>query len=234
MREQFTPERFWAGLDRTGECWLWTGPVRGNVGRTWDGDRRWQVHILAWTLTKGPVPAGSNVLQHCGNRLCCNPAHLYLGKLVKPYSTPEHFWRRLDKSGECWVWTGGRMNEDGYGGLKFGGRKWGAHQLAYTLAYGPIPDNLCVLHHCDNPPCCRPDHLFLGDRKANNEDKAEKERAPRGEQNAQARLNRSAVECIRQRYAAGGCTLDDLAREYGVSGVTIHKIIHRERWGWVA
>jgi hypothetical protein len=66
----------------------------------------------------------------------------------------------------------------GYGKLTFQGRAIYAHRLAYELTIGPIPDGMLVCHHCDNPPCCRPDHLFLGDQKANLADMVAKRRWP--------------------------------------------------------
>lgn len=64
----------------------------------------------------------------------------------------------------------------GYGIIKREGRNWKAHRWAYTQAHGPIPDGMWVLHRCDNRPCVNPDHLFLGDAKANAEDMVSKGR----------------------------------------------------------
>jgi hypothetical protein len=63
--------------------------------------------------------------------------------------------------GECWEYTGCRHRQ-GYGSITVGGLGHGTHRIAYTVANGPIPDGLFVCHHCDNPPCCNPAHLFLG------------------------------------------------------------------------
>ena len=75
----------------------------------------------------------------------------------------------------CHVWTNGR-NSKGYGTMKVNGKSVSAHRLAWEFANGTIPDGLCVLHKCDNPPCCNPDHLFLGTRKDNNDDRDAKGR----------------------------------------------------------
>jgi len=58
-------------------------------------------------------------------------------------------------------WSGSR-GRDGYGSIHVGPQTILTHRLAWELAHGPIPDGLCVLHHCDNPPCCNPAHLWLG------------------------------------------------------------------------
>lgn len=73
------------------------------------------------------------------------------------------FWSRVDVRGpdECWPWMNAKT-PNGYGTVYFGGRMVGAHRVSWELTHGPIPDGLFVLHHCDNPPCCNPAHLFTG------------------------------------------------------------------------
>jgi len=55
-------------------CWLWMGPQfsRTGYGRIWDGRKNWKAHRLVWTLTKGPIPEGVDVLHHCDTPLCVN------------------------------------------------------------------------------------------------------------------------------------------------------------------
>jgi hypothetical protein len=67
------------------------------------------------------------------------------------------FWARVDKSGDCWVWTGGRRGR--YGAFWVEGQQMGAHRFAYELLVGPIPDGLTLDHLCCNPPCVNPGHL---------------------------------------------------------------------------
>ncbi len=68
------------------------------------------------------------------------------------------FWRRIQKSDDCWVWTGTRTLR-GYGHLRIAKQHIYAHRLSFELANGPIPAGLEIDHLCDNPPCVNPDHL---------------------------------------------------------------------------
>lgn len=87
-------------------------------------------------------------------------------------------WARADLSGgpeACWPW-GDARNDDGYGRIRIAGHHWYAHRLAYLLARGPIPAGAMVCHHCDNPPCVNPAHLFMGYAFENARDKVAKGR----------------------------------------------------------
>lgn len=54
-----------------------------------------------------------------------------------------------------------------YGEMSYRSKNWRTHRLAYHIAKGPIPTGMVVMHVCDNPPCCNPDHLRLGTHKEN-------------------------------------------------------------------
>lgn len=153
----------------------------------------------------------------------------------------EWFWNRVDRRDDlwsCWEWQGAR-NQDGYGTLWVDGSKQRAHRVAWRLAVGEIPEGLLVLHRCDNPPCVRPDHLFLGTPADNTADMMAKGRArygiatdrsgwraPRGERSGAAKLTEQAVRTIR----TSGESQYVLARRYGVSQVAIHKVRARKTW----
>ena len=76
------------------------------------------------------------------------------------------FWSKVDKSGDCWVWTGTR-DVQGYGKFWGGQEKVLAHRVAYELLVGPIPADLVVDHLCFNPPCVNPRHLRVVTRLDN-------------------------------------------------------------------
>lgn len=91
------------------------------------------------------------------------------------------FWDNLNKEDSeiCWNWMGYR-NRVGYGQIKVGGKNLRAHRVAYAIANGHVPASLDVLHSCDNPPCCNPNHLWLGTDLDNVADKVAKGRQAKG------------------------------------------------------
>lgn len=92
------------------------------------------------------------------------------------------FWNKVDKTGDCWLWTG--ATKDGFpygiicppGGTGKGRPPIRAHRLSWEMAHGPIPRGMVVCHKCDQPRCVRPEHLFLGTQGDNVRDAAEKGR----------------------------------------------------------
>ena len=76
----------------------------------------------------------------------------------------------------CWEHQGSTHPESGHSYIFDDGSKRRAHRVAYELMVGPIPDDLCVLHRCDNPPCVNPGHLWLGTQLDNIADRDAKGR----------------------------------------------------------
>lgn len=157
----------------------------------------------------------------------------------------ERFWARVDKSGDCWLWTGIRVKSTGYGLLSLPGDKLiSAHRIAYEVQVGPIPDGLFVLHHCDNRLCVRGDHLFVGTQAENMADMVRKGRAAtghrqgtwthpgsraKGERHGCAILTIDQVRSIRNRIAHGE-RQTDIAADFGVSKSTVNAIKAGRIW----
>jgi hypothetical protein len=90
-----------------------------------------------------------------------------------PFRLEDSFWSKVDivDNDKCWEWQATRFKNN-YG--NFRGKC--AHRMAYKLSHGDIPYKFLILHKCDNPPCCNPDHLFVGTHKDNARDMKEKNR----------------------------------------------------------
>lgn len=77
------------------------------------------------------------------------------------------FFRRVRVGDGCWEWEGLRRHT-GHGRVMMGGRRLSAGEWAWELWYGqPVPEGHQINHHCDNPPCVRPDHLYVGTQREN-------------------------------------------------------------------
>lgn len=145
---------------------------------------------------------------------------------------PERLDHGRDDSGGpdvCWPWTGG-VDDWGYGVLRWKNRAFKAHRVAFRVdrGYWPTEDKPLVLHHCDNPPCCNPAHLYAGTNSDNTRDKVERGRlvVHSGEDHVAALLTMQQASEIRDRYAAGGISMKALGEGYGVSEATVWKIVH--------
>jgi hypothetical protein len=153
----------------------------------------------------------------------------------------ERFWAKVDKTGECWEWTGS-VSRDGYGNFALNATRLNrkvvlAHRLSYVLHH-PLTIELldhptiCVCHRCDNPRCVNPSHLFLGTMADNVKDRETKGRGnqAKGEKNRHAKLTETQVREIRGLWLDGGITQLELSNKYGILKPTINKIIRRKYW----
>lgn len=166
--------------------------------------------------------------------------------MIRIYPFAKHdadrFWAKVDRRGadECWPWTGAHLPH-GYGLLRapHARRNLHAHRVAWVLKHGrEVPAGLCVLHRCDNPPCCNPAHLFLGTQVDNIRDRVAKGRSYRGlgEQNGSAKLTEADVREIRARYGyygKAGQSQPALAIKYGVRQSAISAVIRRKTWAHI-
>lgn len=151
--------------------------------------------------------------------------------------TPEErFWAKVSKGSEnaCWAWLSA-TNYKGYGQFRANGTTVQAHRFAWSLINGEIPSGMLICHHCDNPPCVRPDHLFLGTPHDNNVDCWTKGRGRTGgfgHSNPRAKLNKERVEEI-LRLSAKGVVPRIIADMFGVHGSTIAAVLSGRSWRYI-
>jgi len=164
--------------------------------------------------------------QYCSNH-CASKANP-----TKERDPVTRFWAKVKKTDTCWVWTAG-TSYYGYGSFHYMGKQVSASRFSYILHYGDIPDGMDVLHKCDNPPCARPDHLFLGTNLDNTQDMMAKGRwrggGQRGERNGSAKLTSADVIAIHARLAKGDKN-KDIAKDLFVASSTISEIKTGKYW----
>lgn len=129
----------------------------------------------------------------------------------------------------CWVWIA-KLTK-GYGQFRFNKRLIGAHRFSYQLYRGEIPKGLLVCHHCDNPMCVNPDHLFLGTDGDNHKDRARKGRNnnQNGERSPSHKLSENDVIEIFHSDKKNA----DLAKQFNVSLTSIYRIKNGKKWKYL-
>ncbi len=172
------------------------------------------------------------------------------------------FWAKVNKSsgpipshrvelGACWLWTGGK-SLDGYGRFRVGRASAGtiqAHRWPLETFLGrALREGTVACHHCDNPSCVRPEHLFEGTQLENERDKQTKGRTPRGERHGRhtrpeatargsrsgrAKLTEAQVLAIRDRVACGESQAA-IARSLGVTPTIVSRILRGKIWKHLA
>ena len=136
--------------------------------------------------------------------------------------------QRRDYLDECWI-CNGESNQYGYAVYAWRDsgkrRRTGMHRYVYGVLVGTIPEGMCVCHHCDQPACCNPSHLFLGTRAENIADAGRKGRMG----TKKRKLTERQVLEIMDRYDAG-VNRRQLGRDFGVHTPQIYRIGRREQW----
>lgn len=133
---------------------------------------------------------------------------------------------RRPELGPCFVWTGARFRNGGYGAISYRLRPVRAHRLAWFLAVGVWPKKK-ILHRCDNPSCVRVEHLFEGTQGENMADKVSKGRARGGK--PFAKITQEIADDIRARCKRGERVVD-VAADVGIAASAISAIKNGYRW----
>lgn len=160
---------------------------------------------------------------------CCRGCRNTIHTRNRPLA--DRFWAKVDRSAgrtACWPWTAS-TDSFGYGRFWTGEKVDGSNRVAWELTHGPIPEGegyhgLCVLHKCDNPGCCNPDHLFLGSNATNLKDMTAKGR------HGMAKLSAGDALAIRKMYETGRFTHAEIADAFGMSRGMVSMIINRKNW----
>lgn len=149
------------------------------------------------------------------------------------------FWSRVDKSGDCWLWTGCTGRTSPYGLVRWGGVQTCAHRVAYVLSGGKFSNGPFVLHKCDNPLCCRPEHLFSGTQMDNMKDCINKGRSAKGaalnhppqdgENNNNSKTTASVIKEVK-RMLENGDRQSDVASSTGLTRANVWAIAHGKSW----
>ena len=139
------------------------------------------------------------------------------------------FWSQVKRTSGCWLWLGSCFKNK-YGRFRTGGKNCLTHRLAFELINGYDPGSYCVLHHCDNPKCVNPAHLFTGTQKDNLADMDKKGRRKNpdicGRKNPNAKLTIQNVRYIKQSNKSHA----ELSREFNVTSSTIGYIRRGKSW----
>ena len=162
--------------------------------------------------------------------LCLKHYNLWLGNVGKSLhrnlSWKERFWSFVWRptKGGCWIWKGSTAC-GGYGCFTLPGCiSARAHRVSWELCYGDIPDDMNVLHKCDNPPCVNPEHLWLGTPSDNRMDSVRKGRA--------YKLIEDEVLEIRRLIKLSLYTQGDIAKKFKINRSSVSLIESYKTWNY--
>jgi hypothetical protein len=139
----------------------------------------------------------------------------------QPETETEKFDRHYEKTDSCWNWLGS-LDRYGYGKFRIGNRTFKAHRYSYQHYYGDFDESFHVLHHCDNPRCVNPHHLFLGTNRDNVADRTAKKRHGETSKRLTANEKAAIIATVQQ-----GRSLQSIAQQFQVHISTIRRVLKR-------
>lgn len=150
-------------------------------------------------------------------------------KKGRKVNTPELIKERIVIDDNlCWIWQGGK-DRDGYGRMRLDGKERFTHRIAYAAWVGPLEPGKVIMHTCDVPACCNPEHLKQGTQAENNRDCANKGRKPKGSANGNSKLTELQVKWMRHLFTQG-ISGESLSQIFNISRVQVRKILNFENW----
>lgn len=234
------------------DCWLWQGSrTKQGYGEIRINDKTKNTHRVIFEVLKGKIPKNYIIKTICGNYGCINLDHLIAKKrnraiikrnerkkprLLKEtnfvLTTKNIFFKNvlLPNENGCMEWKNLKINT--YGRIKYNNKSGLAHRFSYELFVGKIPENMCVLHKCDNRKCVAPDHLFLGTIADNDRDRDLKNRQCRGEKQWGAKLTEKDVKEIKIKLK-NGMSHSKIAKQYNVTKQAITRISTNKNWRYI-
>jgi HNH endonuclease len=235
--------KFWENTEKSNNlygCWNWKGfldksglPVirvaNGIIGGK-QSLKEYSPRQISKYLSGEKISEKKHCLPNCGNKLCVNPEHLVRGDEAR-------FWNKVQKLTEpdsCWIWIGAE-DKNGYGKFKVSSNGKDihirAHRYSWELFIGRKTSSKFLLcHHCDNPRCVNPHHLFLGTNQDNADDCVSKQRHGFGEKNGASKLTEQQVLEIKRLYHNQQTTIVSLATRYNCGKSTISDIVINKTW----
>lgn len=177
--------------------------------------------------------SGSRSLGRKNGTVTNTPTQSMEETLAETFKLVRRFYAKtIHKDNGCREWTGA-FSDSLYGTFSVLGKTRLVHRFAYKLHKGDIPNGMLVCHKCDNPKCCNPDHLFLGNASANMKDASDKGRLSNifveGGGKKTSTLDKEKVLQIRM-LAVKGVKVRDIGNIYGVKASVIRDVINKRTW----
>lgn len=154
-----------------------------------------------------------------------------------PRPIAARLWARvaIDDADKCWEWQGYRAAR-GHGQIGAGRKGAGqrpVHQVAWEFFNGrAVADGMQVNHHCDNPPCCNPRHLYEGTQRENVDDMQSRGRMAVGQMLPHAKLTRADVQEIRRIWETRSMKQREIAAQFGISQPHVSGVVNGKEWTW--